>query len=142
MARGPLAGESGPGKFSKRTDMNLGSIAYGEGVETAAIKAGAPLAKTEDVRGIPASQMRRNVERVTPLYAATERPNEPITAGIAMGEGPGPEALGINQAQMTEDDLAFRADMQEYLPVLSYISSLPSTSPETRKAIRQLRDSL
>ena len=140
MARGPLAGASGPGKFSKRTD--LPSTGYGEGVETAAIKSGAPLAKTPDVRGIPASQMRRNVERATPLYAPTERPDEPITAGIAMGEGPGPEALGINQAQMTEDDLAFRADMQEYLPVLSYISSLPSTSPETRKAIRQLRDSL
>jgi len=34
MARGPLAGASGPGKFSKRTD--LPSAYYGEGVETAA----------------------------------------------------------------------------------------------------------
>ena len=96
MARGPLAGASGPGKFSKRIDMNLGSIAYGEGVETQAIKSGAPLAKTADVRGIPASQVRE-AARVTPLYAPTERPDEPITAGSAMGEGPGPEVLGINQ---------------------------------------------
>jgi len=96
MARGPLAGESGPGKFSKRTDMNLGSIAYGEGVETQAIKSGAPLAQTPDVRGIPASQVRE-AARITSLYAPTERPDEPITAGIALGEGPGPEVLGINQ---------------------------------------------
>ena len=140
MARGPLAGAAGPGKFSKRTD--LPSTGYGEGVETAAIKSGAPLAKSPEVRGMPSSQVRRSVERATPLYAPSERPNEPITAGAPIGMGPGPEVLGINQPQPTEDDLNFRADMQDYLPVLSYIASLPSTSPETRKAIRQLRDNL
>jgi len=98
MARGPLAGTSGPGKFSKRTDMNMGSIAYGEGVETAAIKAGAPLARTADVRAIPTSQVQAAAqESVTPLYAPSQRPDEPITSGIALGEGPGPEALGLGQ---------------------------------------------
>lgn len=97
MARGPLAGASGPGKFSKRTDMSMGSTAYGEGVETAAIKSGAPLARTADVRGLPTSQVREAAmqEPVTPLYAPSQRAGEPITAGIAMGEGPGPEALGM-----------------------------------------------
>jgi hypothetical protein len=95
MARGPLAGTSGPGKFSKRTDMDLGSIAYGEGVETAAIKSGAPLAKTPDVRGIPTSQVQAAAqESVTPLYAPSQRPDEPITSGIALGPGPGPEIMG------------------------------------------------
>jgi hypothetical protein len=47
----PLAGPAGPGKFSTRTDnLQMGSTAYGEGVETAAIKSGAPLSKTPDVR--------------------------------------------------------------------------------------------
>ncbi len=97
MARGPLAGAAGPGKFSKRTDMNLGSIAYGEGVETAAIQAGAPLAKTADVRGLPASEVREAAiqEEVVPLYAPSRRPDEPITSGISIGAGPGPEALGV-----------------------------------------------
>ena len=97
MARGPLAGASGPGKFSKRTDMRLPSAGYGEGVQTAAIQAGAPMARTPDVnpmsrseQGIAPSQLAR----VTPLYAPTQRPDEPITAGIAMGAGPGPEVLG------------------------------------------------
>ena len=98
MARGPLAGAAGPGKFSKRTDMNLGSIAYGEGVETQAIKSGAPLARTPDVRGLPASQVREAAQ-ITPLYAPTERPSEPITTGIDIGEGAGSNILGINQAR-------------------------------------------
>lgn len=99
----PLAGVSGPGKFSVRDDIP--SSSYGEGVETAAIKAGAPLAKTADVRptslsaqGMAPSQM----EKVTPLYAPTQRPDEPITAGSIMGAGPGPEALGMNAAAPRE----------------------------------------
>ena len=109
MARGPLAGASGPGKFSKRTDLNMGSIAYGEGVETQAIKSGAPLAKTADVRGMPASEVRQAAmqEPVTPLYAPSTRPGEPITSGIALGEGPGPEVMGMGRpAQRTSDALA------------------------------------
>ena len=101
MARGPLAGASGPGKFSKRTDMALPSAGYGEGVETAAIQAGAPMAKTASVspmsrseQGIAPSQL----ERVTPLFAPSQRPDEPVTAGIAMGAGPGPEVLGMRPA--------------------------------------------
>lgn len=96
MARGPLAGASGPGKFSKRTDMNMGSIAYGEGVETAAIQSGAPLAKTADVRGMPAGQVREAAAQapITPLYAPSQRADEPITTGIALGPGAGPEIMG------------------------------------------------
>lgn len=102
MARGPLAGTSGPGKFSKRTD--LPSTGYGEGVETAAIKAGAPLAKTPDVNPMSRSEQGTapsQLERITPLYAATQRPEEPITTGIAIGAGAGPEVLGM-RPQMTE----------------------------------------
>lgn len=98
MARGPLAGTSGPGKFSKRTD--LPSAGYGEGVETAAIQQGAPLAKTPDVRPVSRSEMGMapsQMQPVTPLFAPSTRPDEPITSGIAMGEGPGPEVLGVRQ---------------------------------------------
>ncbi len=100
MARGPLAGASGPGKFSARTDgLQLGSIAYGEGQETQAIKSGAPLAKTGDVRGMPASEVRNAAAQapITPLYAPSQRPDEPITSGIPLGDGPGPEVLGAMQ---------------------------------------------
>jgi hypothetical protein len=110
MARGPLAGASGPGKFSKRTDMRLPSESYGEGVETANLMSSAPLAKTADVRPMSRSEQGiapSQLERVTPLFAPTERPDEPITSGIAMGEGPGPEVLGMRpqQAEKYSDTL-------------------------------------
>ena len=92
----PLAGPAGPGKYSTRTDkLELGSTAYGEGVETQAIKSGAPLAKTGDVSPAPAGDVRQAATQapVTELYAPTQRPNEPITAGIDMGAGPGSSAL-------------------------------------------------
>jgi hypothetical protein len=134
----PLAGPAGPGKFSTRTDnLEMGSTAYGEGVETQAIKSGAPLAKTADVRPTPASRLRE--QAVTPLYAPSERPDEPITSGIDQGAGAGSDALMVNQPA---DYTNFNANIQAYTPVLSYIASLQNTSPETRRAIRQLRDSL
>ena len=125
----PKAGVSGPGKYSVRTDkLQLGSTSYGEGKETQEIKSGAPLAKTADTR-----------PSVTPLYAPTERPDEPVTAGIDQGAGAGSNALMINQP---DDYTNFNTNIQSYGPVLSYIASLQNTSPETRRAIRQLRDSL
>jgi hypothetical protein len=102
----PLAGPAGPGKFSTRTDkLELGSTAYGEGVETQAIKSGAPLAKTGDVRGIPASEVRAAAEEVTPLYAPTQRPEEPITQGIDIGPGAGSDAL-MMQSKFAERKLS------------------------------------
>jgi hypothetical protein len=92
----PLAGPAGPGKYSTRTDnLEMGSIAYGEGVETAAIKSGAPLAKTPDVRPEP----------VTELFAPTQRPQEPVTTGIDMGAGLGSEAL-VMQSRFAERKLS------------------------------------
>jgi hypothetical protein len=141
MARGPLAGASGPGKFSKRTDMNLGSIAYGEGVETQAIKSGAPLAKTADVRGARASDVRAAAAQspVTPLFAPSQRPDEPITAGIPMGDGPGPEVLGINNNQDTEQD---RIRLISYLPALEAAAADPNSSQAFRNYVRVLRANL
>jgi hypothetical protein len=102
----PLAGPAGPGKYATRTDnLQMGSIAYGEGVETEAIKSGAPLAKTGDVKGMPASEVRSAAQApATGLYAPTERPDEPITAGIDMGEGPGSSALRMNKLTVKLSD--------------------------------------
>jgi len=93
----PLAGVSGPGKYSVRTDnLDMGSIAYGEGKETKDIKSAAPLAKTGDVRGLPASEVRVAAqEPVTKLFAPTQRPEEEITTGVDVGPGPGSEALAM-----------------------------------------------
>lgn len=143
MARGPMAGVSGPGKFSKRTDgMSFQSTEYGSGVENTANKAGAPLATTPDVRATSRSEMGMapsQMEPVTPLYAPSQRPDEPITSGIAMGEGPGPEVLGMNNNIDTQED---KDRMISYLPALEVVAASPNSSQAFRNYVRQLRANL
>ena len=124
----PLAGPPGPGMYSTRTDnLQMGSIAYGEGVETAAIQSGAPLAATPNVRP----------QSVTELYAPTERPDEPITAGIDRGEGPGSEALMMNQIKQDDKDI-----VAKYLPSLSSMASAQDTPESFRAFVSFLQGSL
>jgi hypothetical protein len=96
MARGLLAGASGPGKFSKRTDMDLGSTAYGEGQETAMLNTAAPKSKTrgiaDNVGGRPADPLNQ-MAPVTPIFADTQNKTQDIMAGSKIGPDVGPEAL-------------------------------------------------
>ena len=103
----PLAGVSGPGKYAVRTDkLSMGSTSYGEGVDTAAIKSGAPLSTTPDQRPMPAAEVRDAAMQapVTELYAPTSRPNEPITAGIDMGPGAGASSLMMSKSTVKLSD--------------------------------------
>jgi hypothetical protein len=105
-ATNPMQGVSGPGKFAKRTDLQYQSQAYGDGVAMQQQKSAAPLATSPDVRGATNTAVRQAAERsmvtpqeaMTPLYAPTQRPDEPITTGVAMGPGAGPEALSMGKA--------------------------------------------
>jgi len=90
----PWAGPAGPGKYSTRTDkLEMGSIGYGEGVETQAIQSGAPLSKTADVRPAP----------ITELFAMSDE-TRPITSGLDMGPGPGSEALMMGKSTVRLSD--------------------------------------
>jgi hypothetical protein len=62
----------------------------------------------------------------------------PSTYGVDTGDGAGSEVLMMNQP----DDSSFKTSIASYMPVLTYISNLPNTSPETKKAIRELKDQL
>jgi len=104
----PLAGASGPGKYAVRSDkLNMGSTSYGEGVETQAIKSGAPLASTPDVRPARGGDVREAAtqEPLTELFAPTNRPGEPITAGIDRGPGPGSSALMMAKSSEKLSDI-------------------------------------
>ena len=105
----PMAGVSGPGKYAVRTDnLTMGSTAYGEGVETSAIKSGAPLSTTPDQRPMPAAEVRdAAMAPVTGLFDPSSRPGEPITSGIDMGAGVGSNALMMAKStEKTSDILA------------------------------------
>ena len=114
----PLAGAAGPGPFSTRTDnLTFKSDFYGAGVENAANLAGGPLAKTPNVSATSLSEMGMapsQMEPVTPLYAPSQRPDEPITSGISTGDGPGPEVLGMNSGVPAESLSNILAQMLPY----------------------------
>lgn len=97
---------SGPGALSQRTDvqapMPMTGGPYGEATEMAEIQAGAAMAADP---GAPAP---------TSLFAPPEDPNEPLTAGMPFGDGPGPEALmGDLGRQKREIE-----GLQRYIPMM------------------------
>jgi hypothetical protein len=106
-ATNPMQGVSGPGKFAKRTDLEVQSTGYGDKVQYQADKSGAPLATApkspmlSQAPEVPASQTPPSA---TGLYDPTQRPNEPITSGIDMGPGVGSSALGMNKVQVKLSD--------------------------------------
>ena len=106
----PLAGPAGPGKYSTRTDnLQMGSTAYGEGVDTQAIKSGAPLSTTKDVRPARAGDVREAAAQapVTELYAPSQRPGEPVTHGVDIGPGAGSNVLSMaKSSEKISDTLA------------------------------------
>ena len=111
MADNPIRGVSGPGKFSVRTDLPA-SQNYGDRKAMQVQIAGAPTARTADVRGLPTGQVQAAAQAapqppITELYAPTQRPNEPITSGVAVGPGPGPEVMGYaGQSEKLSDILS------------------------------------
>jgi hypothetical protein len=131
----PMQGVSGPGPYAKRTDLSYQSQSYGDATAYQADKSGAPLATTGGVKLSQAPTVRPGAAPAgVGLYDPTQRPNEPITHGINIGDGGGSDVLAMRQP----DDSGFRMNIDSAKPVLAYISDLPNTSPETRAAIAQL----
>jgi hypothetical protein len=90
---------SGPGRLSRRTDGQgaryMAGGEYGEGQEMMDLQTSAPMAKSPEVkprRRAAAPPAMETGPAPTPLFAPTERPDEPITAGAPFGPGPGPTA--------------------------------------------------
>ena len=80
---------SGPGALSQRTDGGpsqpatyIPGLPYGEGQATYDQQTAAPMASAQEP-----------MAEITPLMAPSQRPNEPITAGVNTGAGPGSEVM-------------------------------------------------
>jgi hypothetical protein len=141
---------SGPGSLSRRTDggpgknngrqpvAQLSDAAYGEQAEFRSIQQGAPIQKVAAPdAGAPGGAP---VQGPLPpaLDAPTGRPGEPVTAGVAIGDGPGPDVLGLGDpTSWAEDDIRYA---KRYLPPLQHIvDSTPNASPLSRAFVRYLR---
>lgn len=139
---------SAPGRLSQRTDGGPGAmqgakyvsgLPYGEGAEFQDVQSMAPMeaapktAASAKAQAVAATQG----QGIVPLSAPSQRPNEPVTAGAALGAGPGIEALGLDASNQQQQEIA-QARLDAYRPVLMYLASRPDTSPETRAFINQL----
>ena len=134
---------SGPGALSRRTDGQgaryMAGGEYGEGQEMMDLQTSAPMSQEPSAprpsRARGAGQAMQEGPRPTPLFAPTERPDEPITAGAPFGPGPGP-AQGMSLA----DESAQEAQMmRRYLPALESIANSPQGTPTFRRFVRFLR---
>lgn len=131
--------------YPNRTDMQLAPRAapgqsYGAAAEQLrgqeAVPMGAPPTAVPPVGGgAPAGEVPMPPPP-TPLAAPTGRPDEPITAGLAMGAGAGPEALGMEEV---DPDMM---TLIQQLPALEKIASLPGSSIASRNMVRRLRASV
>jgi hypothetical protein len=71
------------------------------------IISGAPTATTRGAADPKIGRPSTSMQEVTPLFAPSQRPDEPITTGITRGPGAGPEILGMNvPAEKMSDALA------------------------------------
>jgi hypothetical protein len=67
--------------------MNITGGKYGENKQLNELQGSAPMAQARGVQPMPAAPAQQQAKKVTPLFAPTERPAEPLTAGMPFGEG-------------------------------------------------------
>jgi hypothetical protein len=82
----------------------ISGLPYGQGQETMAQQTAAPMAGT-------AASIGLNLPAITPLSAPTERPDEPVTAGMDFGAGPGSEALNLPRERSLSEVLSSMIDV-------------------------------
>lgn len=134
--------------MSRRTDggaaqalQQLPNAKYGENSQFQSLQQGAPLSASGGAAGAspmdPASlPPNPAAQQVIPFSAPSNRPSEPVTAGAALGRGPGPEALGIQPQQVEQQDMQ---KLAQNMPVYEFLANLPNASPSARLLVNLLR---
>ena len=106
---------SGPGKLARRTDGGPGQkvivpsgMPYGDRQDLAAQESTAAMSQTPD---IPSMSVQGGGQQAAtagpsqmsvPFGAPTTMPNQPITHGVNIGPGPGPEAMPVPPSGMPQ----------------------------------------
>lgn len=74
------------------------------------------------------------------LMGGTTAPDEPVTSGVPMGPGGGPEGLIPSPNQLT--DKLSAAELQYAYPLIHRLASLPNATTETKILAQRLRANL
>jgi hypothetical protein len=118
----------GNGQSGTQAAKYIPGLGYGEGQATMAQQKAAPMAASPKPSASP----------LLDLMAPTARPNEPVTAGAAMGAGPGNEALTLPSTADNQNDPDLEM-VRRYFPVLEYWANQPDTSQATKDYVQYLR---
>lgn len=135
---------SGPGQHSRRTDgqtvANLPDAAYGENKEFREVQQGAQVASAGPAGGAPSGgpDMASMLAGLTGMGAPSGDPNEPVTAGAAMGAGPGPESLGLPQDGFDMNKADAAAIPAGQLQAMVLASQRPDATPSFKTFVRRL----
>jgi hypothetical protein len=132
---------SGPGALSKRTDGGPGQPvrapsggAYGDRQELEQLQQAAPLAASPG-GDVGAPQPAQDLTAgLVGFDAPSQEPDTPITAGAALGDGPGLEALGL-PSQPDED----MRRLVGWLPAFEHMANVPGSSKAARNLVRYLK---
>ena len=130
-------GQSGNGTQAPTYIPGLG---YGQGKATMEQQKSAKLAGPAPTARPAAPTMSRSMPmgEVRPLTAPSDRPDEPITAGVDFGPGPGSESLMMPQPQPVVNDPDLNL-VREYFPVIELWASQVDTSQGTKDYVNYLR---
>jgi len=96
------AAVSGPGALSQRTDGGptqgakyVSGLPYGQGQQTYSNQVAAPMAGNSMGASAMGDSGLVQMEMPTELMAPTTRPNEPVSSGVDIGDGPGSEVMNL-----------------------------------------------
>ena len=134
---------SGPGALSKRTDgrqpvRELPGAKYGENAAFMQAQQSAPMSGDIGSSLSSGGPVAPDTSHLVPLNAPTQRPDEPIQAGMSGGPGAGP-AVPNRPSTLTPE----QADkIRAYLPVLITLASRDDADANTKQFVRQLRAEL
>lgn len=123
-------GQSGKGTQAARY---IPGMPYGQGQATMQQQKSAPMFAGPQPQAAP----RPSLPNVVGLTEPTTRPEEPITAGIPMGPGPGTEALNLpSQIANQDPDIEM---VRRFLPAMEFWASQPGASQATKDYVVYLR---
>lgn len=106
-----VSATGGAGQSGTQAARYIPGLPYGEGQTTMAQQQGAPMAGPNKSATANANPLAAMMTPVTPLTAPTERADEPLTAGMDFGAGPGSEALNLPRERSLSEVLASMIDI-------------------------------
>lgn len=97
-----ISATGGNGQSGTQPARYISGLPYGEGQATMTQQQSAPMAGQPSTPSLP---------DIVPLTAPTQRPSEPLTAGMDFGAGPGSEVLNLPRERTLSEILATMIDL-------------------------------